>query len=229
MVSVAEPGPPECGKNTTWMEQLLPGATPGPPTQLLLEMKKSLSPVTSWLFISNAAPPILLTVTVWGALSVPGNRLPKLSEAGEIDALGGFTPVPESATETGLLPASLMMVSVAEPGPRDRGANATSIKQVAPGDIPAPMGQLLLKMVKSASPLIARLLICSGPVPVSVTATLCAGLWVPTAWFPKVKADGETEAVAGLTPVPERATDTGPFEALLPMVSVAEPGPAESG
>src|SRR5689334_4642767 len=109
------------------------------------------------------------------------------------------------------------MVSVAEPEPTAFGANAIWMTQLAPCVIPDPIGQLLLMMEKSASPLMARLLICNGPVPVLFTVTICDGLCVPNAWLPKFTADGVTEAVAGLTPVPDSDTEAAPFEASLPM------------
>jgi len=162
------------------MVQLAPGATPVAFTQLLASVKKSVSPVTTTLLTCNGAPPVLLTVTVGVEFPVPINTLPKLMEAGETDAAGGVTPVPESATETGLLLASLVTVSVAERAASDWGANATWMMQLAPCVIPDPTGQLLFRMEKSASPLMARLLICNGPVPVLLTVIVCDELFAPT-------------------------------------------------
>ena len=51
-----------------------------------------------------------------------------------------------------------------------------------------------------------RLLMCSVEPPVLVTVTVWAGLSVPTTRLPKLMLAGETEAVAGIMPVPESDT-----------------------
>ena len=175
----------------------------------------------------NVATPVLLTVTVGVEFPVPINTFPKLMEAGDTDAIGGVTPLPESATETGLLLASLLMVSVAEPEPTDLGPNATWMMHVLPA--PRAPRQPLVVTRKSRSPLIDAALMVIAPDPVLVTDTVCDGLCAPTAWLPKLTAVGDTEAVAGLTPVPERGTETEPLLASLVMVNVAEPIPEVRG
>jgi hypothetical protein len=69
--------------------------------------------------------PVLLIVIVWIGLSVATTTFPKLMLVGDTEASGGLTPVPEMGTETGLFAASLVMVTVAEPGPAECGKNAT--------------------------------------------------------------------------------------------------------
>src|SRR6185312_17316741 len=128
----------------------------------------------------------------------------------------------------GLFPASLLMLSVANPEPADLGAKTTWIAQVPPGATATPT-QLLLKTEKSGSPPGTRLLMCRVRLPVFVTVTVWAGLCVPTLWLPKLRPEGEIETIAGCTPVPETETDNGPLLESLPMVSVAEPGPAVRG
>jgi hypothetical protein len=65
-------------------------------------------------------------------------------------------PCPDKATAVGLLAASLPMLSVADPGPADFGANSTWIEQLPPGTTPVPDTQLLSNVKKSGSPLIER-------------------------------------------------------------------------
>jgi hypothetical protein len=48
--------------------------------------------------VSDATVPVLVTVTVWGALVVPCNWLPKLSEVGD-RMKAGTTIVPVSDTD----------------------------------------------------------------------------------------------------------------------------------
>lgn len=76
--------------------QLPPGATT--PLQLLTETKKSESPLIVRLLTFRGASPVLLTVTVGVLFCVPTNTFPKLMEAGDTDATGKATPVPESDT-----------------------------------------------------------------------------------------------------------------------------------
>src|SRR5581483_11691938 len=148
IVSVADPAPAECGKNTTWVEQLPPGATKEPATQFPDRMKKSGSPLTSTLLMCSIVPPVLVTVTVWVGLSVLTTTLPKLRLVGETAATGGFAPVPEMGTETGLFAASLPIVSVAEPAPAECGKNTTWVEQLPPGATPEPPTQLLVRVKK---------------------------------------------------------------------------------
>src|SRR5690348_15380801 len=100
------------------------------------------------------------------------------------------------------------MVSVDEllvaPGVTDAGEN----EQTAPRGRPEhPRPTALLKLPPTAETVMA---VCT--------------------WRPErtLRLDGDAES-AKSTPVPERATETGPLMASLPMLIVAEPAPAECG
>src|SRR6185437_7768376 len=116
---------------------------------------------------------------------------------------------PESATETGLLLALLVMVSVADPVPSDFGANAIRMGQVIPAA--NPPAQPLSTRMKSGSPVIVTPLTVITPVPVFVSEMIWVGLWVPTASLATSSTDGQTMAITGSTPVPAKDTETGPL------------------
>lgn len=59
------------------------------------------------------------------ALVVFTSWFAKLRLEGDTDPKAGLMPFPDSATVVGLVGASLLMVSVADPAPADFGANST--------------------------------------------------------------------------------------------------------
>lgn len=63
------------------------------------------------------------SVIVWAELAVFTSWLPKSRLEGEREAMG-LMPFPDRATD-GLVGASLVMLSVAEAGPAERGVNPT--------------------------------------------------------------------------------------------------------
>jgi hypothetical protein len=105
-------------------------------------------------------------------------------------------------------PLCVVMVSVDEllvaPGVTDAGEN----EQTAPRGRPEhPRPTALLKLPPTAETVMV--------------------VWT---WCPErtLRLDGDAES-AKSTPVPESDTETGPLMASLPIVSVAEPAPAECG
>lgn len=107
-----------------------------------------------------------------------------------------------------------MIVSVPDPAPADLGANATWMEQLPLGVTPAPM-QLLVIIKKSGALLTVRLLICRLAPPVLVTVIVWPVLCDPTSRLPKSRAEGETDAFGGVTPVPVTKSDTTGGELLL--------------
>src|SRR5207245_857479 len=114
-------------------------------------------------------------------------------------------PVPASETDCGLPAASSVMFTVVARAPVAAGVKLTLIVQLAPGATePAPVGQVLpAAKAKSAAcaPMMVTPLRSSGPLPLLVRVTVCAGLVVPTRWLPKGLLVAESVAVGGVTPV----------------------------
>ena len=175
IVSAPVPAPADLGANATWIEQLPPGATPVPPMQLLLNIKKSGSLLTVRLLMCSVLPPMLLTVMLWPVLCAPTSRLPKLSAPGETDAFGGFTPVPVTKSDTTGGELLLETRRKPLPAPVAVGWKITWIVQLLPTAKVA--GQVLLSL---KSPLTDMPEMLSGSVPVLVRVTVWAALLVFT-------------------------------------------------
>lgn len=78
--------PPIVGSKKTAMLQLVPGATWF--VQLLITPKSAALGVTA--VITNVAPPVLVTVTVWGSPLVPTYWLGKVTVDGDVLTTGTF-------------------------------------------------------------------------------------------------------------------------------------------
>src|SRR5215472_3698943 len=119
MLSTPATAPAASGWNDTLMLQLDPGLSVA--GQLFVWRNPAL---TLMLEIANAAGPLELSSTVLPLLCLPTKTLPKDTLAG--NSVGAaFTPLPEREMLVGLVGASLVMLSVAEPGPSERGVNPT--------------------------------------------------------------------------------------------------------
>jgi hypothetical protein len=128
---------------------------------------------------------------------------------------GELLPVPLSATVCGLPVALSAMLSVATNSPVDVGVNVTPIVQLALA-AKVPVGLHALVPLASAKllllvPVIEKLVKVTGPVPVLVTVTFCAGLVEFIGCEANVRLLGATVtvAVACLAPVPVKATVCG--------------------
>jgi hypothetical protein len=128
---------------------------------------------------------------------------------------GELFPVPLSATVCGLPVAVSAMLSVATSSPMAVGVNVTPIVQLALA-AKVPVGLHAFVPLASAKllllvPVIEKLVKVTGPVPVLVTVTFCAGLVEFTGWEANVRLLGVTVTVpvAGPAPVPVKATVCG--------------------
>ena len=149
-------------------------------------------------------PPIGVTVTV----NVAGEPAFTGDGAGAVAVIvksGAFVPVPVSGTVCGLPAALSVMVKVPARAPSAVGVNVTLILQFAPAaSVAGLIGQAVAPVLVSAkSPEAAMVLIVRGPVPVSVSVTICAVLVVFSCWLPKARLVGASPtAGAGFAPVP---------------------------
>lgn len=126
---------------------------------------------------------------------------------------GELLPVPLSATVCGLPVALSAMLSVATSSPVAVGVKVTLIVQLALA-AKVPVGLHAFVSLASAKllllvPVIEKLVKVTGPVPVLVTLTLCAGLVEFTGCEAKVRLLGATVTVAGPAPVPVKTTVCG--------------------
>src|SRR3954469_12229291 len=96
--------------------------------------------------IFNTVPPVLLIVTVCGGVVVPIGSAGNAREPGENVSTGpaGFTPVPATFTDWGLLLSLSLITSVALRLPLAEGLNVTSMLQELPGGTTAPFVQVVL-------------------------------------------------------------------------------------
>jgi hypothetical protein len=117
--------------------------------------------------------------------------------------VGPVLPVPLKLADCGLPAALSVTLSVPVRVPVVVGVNVTWMAQLR---LAARLLPQLLVCAKS--PLAAMFVIVSGPVPVFVSVTVCAGLVVPTPCGPNVKLVGERLA-PGVVPVPLNPTDCG--------------------
>jgi hypothetical protein len=141
------------------------------------------------------------------------------------------TPVPNSATACGLLPAESVNVNVAERPPVAEGVNAILTVQLEDAARVAPHD--LLEIAKSAelAPEIPILLTLIATKPV-LSVTDCNGPVEPTAVVAKERLAGATvafELTGGGDPVPDKATVCGLLPAVSVNVKVAVRGPVVVG
>src|SRR5215472_4971366 len=136
MLSTPATAPAASGWNDTLMLQLDPGLSAA--GQLFVWTNPALMLM---LEIAKAAGPLEVRLTFLPPLCLPTKTLPNDRLSG--DSVGAaFTPLPDNATLAGLPGASLVMLSVAEPGPSERGVNPTWMVQLLPGAVPGPPTQL---------------------------------------------------------------------------------------
>ena len=105
------------------------------------------------------------------------------------------TPVPDSATVSGLPGALLLTDSVPDAAPAAVGANVTLTVQEAPAASEVP--QLFDSPNGPVTPIDD---IAAAADPVLLTVTVRAALVEPTFWLPNDSLDGD--AVSGAVPVP---------------------------
>ena len=97
---------------------------------------------------------------------------------------------------------------------------------VPPGATVGGVGKEGGEKRKTLSPVRIKPLSVRSAVPVLVMVTVCAALVVPTSTLPKLRLVGVTP-IPGATPVPAKATVTGP--ALLAILTVPVAAPAVVG
>src|SRR5215469_2877743 len=195
IVRVPLADPVLAGANCTPIWQLPPGAMAPPPEQPseIVNGAVTVVPATCRLVV-----PALVTVMVCGLLTVPMGTGPNARPPGAT-AMRGFTPVPVSATVSGLDPALLVILSVPDCGPIVFGEKVTVMTHDWPGSsgLPHAVASAVKSPVVTGRPTI-RL-----AVPVFVTVTVCAWL-VPTCCWPKSRLLG-LRLTAGAVPVPVSA------------------------
>ena len=146
---------------------------------------------------------------------------------------GELFPVPLSATVCGLPVALSAMLSVATSSPVAAGVKVTPIVQLALA-AKVPVGLHAFVPLASAKllllePVIEKLVKVTGPVPVLVTVTFCAGLVEFTGCEANVRLLGVTVTVAGPFTVPVNATVCGLPVALSAMLMAAVRVPVAVG
>jgi hypothetical protein len=135
--SVADSDAEVEGLKVTVAVQLAPPDTIEP--QVFVSEKSALLvPVTVTLIMVKVMVPLLMRVTVCGALVVPTLTLPKERLAGDTEGPELEAPVPVRLTVCGLLLALSVTVTEAVLVPDAAGAKVTLIVQLAPADTLEP-------------------------------------------------------------------------------------------
>ncbi len=189
--------PRAVGVKVTFTVQLPPAAKDVPQ---LFDWEKS--PAITRLLIVRAALPVLLKVTACAELGVPTSCDPKVSDAGESDAIAP-KPVPLRLTAAG---AGLLLLdneSDPERLPTAVGLNTTLIVQLAPAASDVPQ---LLAWLKS--PLVVSDEMEREVLPLLVRVTACPALELPTACEGNARDEGESVATAA-RPAPLKLTAVG--------------------
>jgi len=137
-------------------------------------------------------------------------------------------PVPDSAMVCGALAALSAIVSEAVAGPAAVGWKFTRSSQLAPPARTEPH-EFKSENSDAFAPVAATVFIVSGAPPVFVMVTVWAVPGMPITTFPKFRLEGETDAAAGVMPVPLSATAWGEFAELSTMLSEAEAKAAAIG
>jgi hypothetical protein len=168
--------------------------------------------------------PPFLREAVWAAAVEPTLIDPKASDVGLTVTVPGTTPVPDSATDCGLLLAESVKRSVAVRVPAALGLNTILAVQLPEAARLVP--HVLLEIVKSAAfvPEIATLLIVIDVVSLLLKVTDCPTLLEPTVTAANVRLVGLAETLAeGAVPFPDSATVWVPAESLKFNVAVRAP------
>jgi hypothetical protein len=213
------------GVKVTLVVQLAPTARLAPHV-FVWAKSPAFAPVKAMLVMLIATEPVLVMVTICGALLVPCGMVPNATLAGETVAVG-IAPVPERGTVCGLPAALSVNERLALRVPAAEGVKITLMVQLALGLKLEPQ---LLVSEKSAAfvPVTVILVSEREETPVFVSVTGCEALGEPTAVVAKERLVGENAAMAW-TPVPERATFCGEPKALSVSVSVGDAAPADAG
>jgi hypothetical protein len=161
-------------------------------TQLSFSAK---SPFGATPEIVKAAPPMLVSVNVWPALTVVTAWMPNVIVAVGSPTVGP-TPVPFSVIATGDTEKLPAMLSVPLRAPFAVGINVTLTVHVPLRAIDPAPAQL---SVSAKSPAVVTLAMLHGPFPVFVNVTLCAALALPTANAANARLVGEAVTAGGCT------------------------------
>jgi hypothetical protein len=187
--------PAAAGVKVSVIVQLAAGLTVVHPE---LDTPNSVGALLAMPDIVTAVPPVLVTVTLFGALVAPTSCAPNETELA-IDNWPGLalaTPLPITSIACGLPTPLLVTVIVPLRAPAAAGVKVRLIVQVAPAlmvvqsalDAPNSEGALLVMLeTVTAAPLLF------------VTTTLRTALVVPTVWSAKVTEEGIDNET---TPVP---------------------------
>jgi hypothetical protein len=173
----------------------------------------------------NVALPVLVRVTVCGALVVPTAwEVANVTLAGERFATGAVTPVPVSEIVCGLLAALSTKVTEPTALPAVVGVKVTLMVQIPPEATGAT------QVLVSPKPALATMLVkVRGALPVLVTVAVCGALVVPMIWSPKLRLEVESTTADWSTPVPVSRIIWGLSGALSVRVSESTLGPGEVG
>src|SRR5579883_3268210 len=169
IVTVAERAPVRVGWNVTVIVQLDPAASPVPPIgQLLVWVNRAgFAPPSAMPLMINGTVPVLVSVTVCGALVVLMGTLPKAIEVGD-RATVPVTAGAATATRTCAVRVTGLLF----------GVKVTLMVQVPPGTRPVPpMGQLCVmpKRAAFAPPSVIPVILRLAP-PVFETVIVCGAL-----------------------------------------------------
>src|SRR5579863_2268301 len=172
MVRLPVRNPAIDGLKVTLIEQFAPAPTE--PLQVLTAVK---SPVALMPVTTSEAFPVLVKVTVRGALFVPSGWLPKSTVEGLKLAKGPLTPVPDRPITCGLPGA--VSVNVTEPatGPGPAGEKVRSTSHAVPTVRLDPQVVVCAKL-----PLTAMFEISTFILPEFDTCSAACELVVPTPW-----------------------------------------------
>jgi len=168
----------------------------------------------------SAAPPELVSVTVCWVLCEPIKTLPKPTLGGVMVSSAGAMPAPAKGMLCGEFAPLSVSKSAAAAGPDAVGTKLTVSWQLAPAATVDPH-VLVSENSDAFAPASETPLIVSGDSPVLVTVTVCAVTLVPMTMLPKFRLGGESDAVAGVMPVPLSGTVCGDFAELSVMTSEA--------
>jgi hypothetical protein len=224
MLKVATRVPATAGLNVIDTVQLTDAARLVAHVLLEIEKSAALVPEMDTLVMVIEDVPPFLREAVWATAVEPTLIEPKVSDVGLTVTVPGTTPVPDSATDCGLLLAESVKRSVAVRVPAALGLNTTLAVQLPEAARLVP--HVLLEIVKSAAfvPEIATLLIVIDVVSLLLKVTDCPTLLEPTVTAANVRLVGLAETLAeGAVPFPDSATVWVPAESLKFNVAVRAP------
>src|SRR5438094_5043678 len=135
--------------------------------------------------------PVLVIVTVCGALTVPTLWLPNDRLVGEtVTAVEAATPVPVTVMVWGFPAALSAMLNSSVTAPNAAGVNVMLIVHVPP-----PAGTVPTQSSVSVKSVLGGVIdeMLSGAVPALTTETVLAALRTLNAWLPKATLAGTSE------------------------------------